>query len=1121
MKKIRKLKLSKGIISFNKIWLAMKLTLLLLLFNLIQLSANVYSQNTQFKLKEKNMSLKEAFKEIESQTDYRFAYRESFIDDNEAMDTESVNMSVEDFLERVVKKMGYGYLVLDDNLVIITAKDDNLLEQEITIKGKVTDTEGNPLPGVNIVEKGTTIGAVTDLNGEYTISVSSPEATLSFSYVGFLTEEIEVSNQTKIDIVLVEDIQSLDEVVVIGYGTMKKSDLTGAVASVKSEDLERVPVLGIDQAMQGRASGVFVSNNNANPGGEVNIRIRGTNSIQGDNEPLYVIDGYVGGNINTVNPADIESMEILKDASSTAIYGSRGANGVVIVTTKSGTAGKNSLNFDMFYGVQSVRKKLDMMGATDYANFINAIDTDRGNELTYPDINALEYDTDWQDVILREAPWQQYSLSGSGGTDKLNYYVSGSYINQQGIVKETGYERYNIRANIDSKISDRISLGTRIGFSRIDRTRQSGEEVGRQDDTGHPIGRSLSLQPTIAAFDEDGNTLPTIVDASDILRGNPLFDLENIHQKQFATNLTGNMFAEIGILKSLSFRTSFGFNITDQKQNRYKPSTTYSTTGGYRNSASVGTTFNTGWLNENYLTFNRGFGNHTLQLTGGFTFQGNDSESASMSVSDFAIDDFSYNNMAAGSTVTSYDTGMSQWRQASFFGRIHYTVNNKYLLTLNSRYDGSSKFGKDNKWAFFPSGAVAWRLSEEEFIKSIDLISHMKLRISYGVSGSEALGPYNSLSVMESNSSAYVINDVEVVGYYASRLPNPYLRWEETTQLDIGLDFGIFDGKLSFVADYYNKVTDNLFLNRPLPQTSGVNSIRYNIGSLRNSGFELGINARPVSNSDFTWQIDLNGNFQQSEILDLGDDDELITGTLGGGYSIDAIQIMKEGEPLGAFYGYKTDGVWGTNDDLTAYTQFGTAVEAGDIKLVNVTDEEGVDPNVNADDRQILGYSQPKFYGGLNNTFMYKNFDLSLFFQFVTGTKILNGGAMAYRNTGSYGNKHIDLNDYWTPDNQDTDIPRDGSIMPRDVLDIYLEDGSFLRMREITLGYSLPSELLNRVKVSQFRIYFTGTNLLTFTKYSGYDPEVNIAGGDINIINFDNGSYPRAKSMIFGVNLSF
>ncbi len=993
---------------------------------------------------------------------------------------------------------------------------ETTVQLDKTISGKVTDENQDGLPGVNIVVKGTTVGTVTDVNGNYRLSVPDETTILLFSSVGYATEEVSIGGRSVINLEMVPDIQSLSEVVVIGYGSVQKRDLTGSVSSVSSEDIKRVPVLGLDQALQGRASGVYVTNNNANPGGEVNIRIRGTNSVQGYNEPLYIIDGYIGGNINTVDPNDIASMEVLKDASSTAIYGARGANGVVIVTTKSGTKGQNNLSFNMFYGWQTPRKKVDLMGARDYASFINRINEDRGDPLTYPNLDNLSADTDWQDEILRTAPWQNYSLAASGGSDKLNYYVSGGYVNQQGIVKETGYDRFNIRANFDARISDKIKMGARLGLARINRTRQQGEEFGGISNVFHPVSQALLLPPTRSPRDEDGNLLPEVIDDNGSSRENPPYHLENVTNEVFATNFTGNLYAEFQLLNPLKFRTSLGFNISDQKLNRYKPSHVFESNDGNRNRADVDTRFNTGWLNENYLTFEKRMGIHELEAVGGITLQGNYYERLNTVVYDFAVDDFEYHNISAGSTINTYNTDMSEWTQVSFFGRLHYVLNDKYLFTINGRYDGNSKFGKDHKWGFFPSGAVAWRLSDEDFIQDLGVFTDLKLRASYGVSGSEALGPYNSLSAMASNSEAYIIGGSPVVGFWPNRLPNPALRWEQTTQLDIGLDFGVLNGRLNFVMDYFDKTTEDLFLNRPVPQTSGVSTIRQNIGSLSNSGFEFGIDAVPVD-GNFSWNVSLNGTYQQSEILDLGDEEEIITGNFGGSLKVGNMQVMRVGEPLGSFFGYETAGTWNTTDDLEAYTQFGNGVEAGDVKLVDFNQ----DGDVNEEDRQIIGYAQPKFYGGINNNFSYKNIDLSIFFQWTAGNNVFNATSYNIWDPGNTSSKHEGLKDAWTPENQDTDIPRAGTLMPKVIYDMYVENASFIRMREITLGYTLPDNLLERLNINTLRFYVTGTNLLTFTEYTGYDPEVNIAGGSISVINTDNGSYPRAKSFILGLNLTF
>ena len=989
--------------------------------------------------------------------------------------------------------------------------------QQQTISGHVTDGESDePLPGVNVLAKGTTVGTVTDTDGNYRLTVDDNVATLVFSSIGYTTKEAAIDGRSVVDLVLMPDIQSLSEVVVIGYGTQERRDLTGSVASISSEEIKRVPVLGLDQALQGRASGVYVTNNNANPGGAVNIRIRGTNSIQGSNEPLYIIDGYIGGNINSVDPNDIESLEVLKDASSTAIYGARGANGVVLVTTKNGIKGQNNLSFNMFYGWQSVRKKIDLMGAQVYASFVNRINEDRGDPLTYPDLNNLPADTDWQDEILQTAPWQNYSLAASGGSEKLNYYLSVSYVDQQGIVKETGYNRFNIRANIDSRISDKIKVGTRLGLARTSRTRQQGEEFGGISNTFHPVSQALLLPPTRTPRGADGALLPSVVDDEGSERENPLYHLQNVTNETFATNFTGNLYAELQLFEPLTFRTSLGFNISNQKLNRYKPSHVFETNDANRNRADVDTRFNSGWLNENYLTFKKSVGRHEFEALGGITLQGNYYERLNVVVYDFAVDDFDYHNLSAGSTINTYNTDMSEWKQVSFFGRLHYVLNDKYLFTVNGRYDGNSKFGKDHKWGFFPSGAVAWRLSDEGFIQQMGVFTDLKLRASYGISGSEALGPYNSLSAMASNSEGYIIGGSPVVGYWPNRLPNANLRWEQTAQLDVGLDVGVLNGRLNFVLDYFDKTTEDLFLDRPVPQTSGVSIIRQNIGSLRNSGFEFGIDATPVD-GDFSWNVSLNGTYQQSEILDLGGEEEIITGNFGGSLKVGNMQIMRVGEPLGSFFGYQTAGTWNTSDDLEAYTQFGNAVEAGDMKLVDFNN----DGDVNEDDRQIVGYAQPKFYGGFNNYFNYKNIDLSVFFQWTTGTNVFNATRTNIWDPGNTSSKHAALQDAWTPENQDTNIPRAGTILPKVIYDTDVEDASFVRMREVTLGYTLPNQLLERLNISTLRFYVTGTNLLTFTEYTGYDPEVNIAGGSISIINTDNGSYPRAKSFIVGLNLTF
>ncbi|WP_372932652.1 TonB-dependent receptor [Mariniphaga sediminis] len=1107
---------------FQKVFCIMKLTLVLCLVSVIQVIALPSVGQPRLNLKLKNTSIEDVLQNVEENSVYRFFYKSEDLAEKKSITVDVVQKDVFEILDEILPDLQLTYEVFDKYIAIKSSEasiSEQTSVQQKTVKGRVTDENGEPLPGVTVVIKGTTQGTVTNFNGEFNLSGIVSESVVQFSFVGMAKQEIQVGTQAMINVTMVANAIGIEEVVAIGYGIVKKRDLTGSVSSIKAGEIERVPVLGVDQALQSRASGVLVSNNQSNPGGNVSIRIRGINSIQGNNEPLYIVDGYIGGNINTVNPNDIESIEVLKDASSTSIYGSRGANGVVIVTTKIGKKGQHNINFDTFIGFQKVRKKLDLFNSGQYVDFITKLDEEEQQDPFYPDPSSVTADTDWQDEVLRTAPWKQYALSATGSTEKLSYFFSGAFVEQQGIIKETKYGRLNLRANIDANVTDNIKIGTRIGFADIERTRISGEDTGRLDDRSNPIPRSTELRPTIDPYDSNGDLLATI-DSNDGLNtlGVPLFDLRNVKQSQSSINFNGNLYAEIKLSDFLTFRSSGGLDIVNTKRYSYKPSTVFYSTSGFRNSASLNDVKSTGWLFENYLKYNKDYENHDLQLVGGLTLQGNDTENFGISVSDFAIDNFEFNNLAAGETVNNYGSGLSEWKQISTFARLQYTLMDKYLFTFNGRYDGNSKFGKDNKWGFFPSGAIAWRLGDEDFIKNFNIFSNFKLRASYGISGSEALGPYRSLTQLSTDSQAYVIGNQPVVGYFLSRLPNPGLEWEKTKQWDIGADFGIFNGRISFVLDYFSKVTEDLFLNKPVPQTSGVGSIQDNIGSITNNGFEFAINVTPVRKDKFTWQINLNGTYQTSEVLDLGDESgEIISGFLGGGLGIGNTTIIKEGEKLGAFYGLRSDGVWSTSDDLNAYTQFGQPVKPGDLKLIDTNDDD----DVTAEDREIIGYAQPKFFGGLNNSLTYGGWDLSFFIQYIGGNDILNANRLSLWNPGTRSNKSVNLLNAWTPQKQNTDIPRVGYDLPIAMTDYLLEDGSVLRLKEVTLGYSFDAKLLEKIRIKKLRLYATGMNMLAFSKYSGYDPEVNIGAGSIDILNLDNGSYPRSKTFILGLNLTF
>lgn len=1109
---------------FHKILKFMRNTLILLFLSTLHLFAgNSYSQSAKLSLNLHNASVENVLDEIERQSEFYFVFNYKLVDVKRQVDIQMESQPISEILTSIFSDSDVDYLILDRQILLSPKKyltEVKAKLQPITVSGTITSESGETLPGASIVLKGTTRGAVTNLEGEYTIEVEDAASVLMFSYVGYSTQEVEVGNQTSIDIVLVEDLMRLDEVVVIGYGTMTKRDLTGSVASVTSDELVAVPVLSLEQAMQGRAAGVYVQNTGSNPGGRTQVRIRGVNSIQGNNDPLYIIDGLVGGDIQAVDPMDIESIDILKDASSTAIYGARGANGVVMVTTKTGKAGTNNIGFSMYYGWQKLPKQLDLMNAKEHAEFINALNTAEGDPITFPDPNNLPYDTDWQDELFRTAPMQSYNLSASGGSDKLNYYVSGNYISQDGIMEYTGYNRYNMRVNLDSKVSDRLEVGTRIGFSRVKRTLQYGEDWGGGSNNHHPLISATEISPTLSPYDADGNLVAELKNTSGDFKTNPMHHLANVTGESYRTLLNSVLYADIKILKDLSFKTNFGVNYNNTAGNRYKPSFVYEPNDGYRSRADVEHDIYTSWLSENYLTYKKTSGIHNLELLGGFTAQESNSEGMDSRAWDFAVDDFLYHNLAAGdASTTSMGSSMSRTARASLIGRIHYVLNGKYLLTATGRYDGSSKFGENNKWAFFPSAAFAWRLSDESFIENLNLFSNLKLRASYGVSGSDALGPYYSFSAM-SPVEAYIVNNGIVNGFRPTRLANPDLRWEKTTQLDVGLDMGFFRGRLYVVMDYFNKTTDDLFLDKPVPQTAGVSSIRENIGSLNNSGLEFGIDAVPVR-GNFTWNIGFNITYHQSEVTKLaGEDEELIVGNMGGSYKIGNMQIIKVGEALGSFYGYEIDGIWKSGDPgLATALQFGDPVSAGDWKI---SDLDG-DGDVNDSDRKIIGNGQPKFYGGFNNTFTFKGFDAAVFFHYALGVNTLNAMQRNYLRTGSTKSKHRDLiGNMWTPTNEDSEYARIDYNQPGIITDQMVEDGSFMRLREVTIGYTLPVSVSSRIKVDRLRIYATGSNLALFTNYSGYDPEVNIYGGDnVFYLNTDIGSYPKARTIVLGLNMTF
>jgi TonB-linked SusC/RagA family outer membrane protein len=1016
-----------------------------------------------------------------------------------------------------------------NNLSRIETRLSSLAVVEKTISGIVTSTEnGESLPGVNVLAKGTTSGTVTDIDGNYRLTMGDEVSTLIFSSIGFETQEVQIGGRSVINVKLATDVQSLEEVVVVGYGSVKRRDLTGSVASISAKEIQAVPVASPEQAIQGRVPGVQVTQASAAPGGGVSIRIRGSNSVNAGNEPLYVIDGFpvysdntlsnVRGGSNrvtpnalaSINPNDIESIEVLKDASATAIYGARGANGVVLITTKRGKAGRNLVNFNSYVGTQQVRNQYELLNGSQFAALANDAVNNIPEPLPpiYDASNSVN--TNWQDEVFRTGIVQNHSLSFSGGDETTNYLVSGEYYDEEGVVTGSQFQRYSFRFNLDKSISDRVKFGNSLTLSRSD------------NDIRDILSTTLQSLPNLSVYDDDGgyflNTNPALVLGIGSRIDNPVALGNEVTNELLTTRALGNLYGEVEILEGLTAKVLVGGDLIYNKENGYTPQNTIAglDLGG---AASQGTVENISWLNENTLNYQKSLNDkHSFNVVLGHTFQRQNLEAYNIRRTQFATDATSYYDIAAGAEDQNISSRAFQFTLNSYLGRINYTLLDRYLFTFTARADGSSKFGEGRKYGFFPSGAVAWRVSDEPFFQGQDLMTNLKVRASYGLTGNQEIPPYRSLARL--NSGRVIIGGQTVTGYSPSNeLPNPELGWEQTTQFDIGLDVGFFNERVSLTADYYYKVTDDLLFRVPVPQNTGFGVIWENIGKIENKGFELSLNSNNLV-GNFRWNTSANISINDNQVLELATEDTQLFATLFPNTpgNVSNIVLVEEGAPIGSFFTYVFDGIWQTQEEIDAAGTMPNALP-GDERYRDIN-EDGV---LNGDDRMITGNGLPRMLYGLSNDFSYKNFELSLFFQGVAGADILNVTRRELEMMDGDANLSVAALNRWTGPGTSTLVPRatsGGSPAPL-LSDKYVEDGSFLRLRTLTFAYNLPAADLGWSWISNARLYFTGQNLLTFTDYQGIDPEVNAGGQDQLLQGFDQWSYPMQKRFIFGVNLTF
>jgi len=956
--------------------------------------------------------------------------------------------------------------------------------------------------------KGTNKGTVTDLDGNFSITV--PEgATLVFSFVGMSTQEVPVGTSNVIDVILEPDYARLDEVVVVGYGTQRKSDLTGAITTIGEVDYEEQPVNRIDQILQGRTAGVNVTNASGAPGGDLSIRIRGANSINANNDPLYVIDGFVGADFRDVNPSDIESIQILKDASSTAIYGSRGANGVVLITTKVGKLGKPKLSLTARYFTSQVLNTYDILDAATFAEIANERANALGTGAPFTAAEIADFrangGTDWQDELFRTGTGQEYQLNYSGGSDKVNYFISGNYLNQDGILINSYYKRYSARANIDARITDKLDATLKINFSR----RENNNTTGNYRTDG-PIGGAIAWAPTTPA--RDANGILTVSDPISSIKSNPIELAENDHiveNNSFNTNGGFNL----EIIDGLTLNIGYGISYINAQQKDFNA-------GSKSNSpdATRGSTESIFLQNTNTLNYTKVLNEvHRISVTGVLEHQLFQSDRFTVRAAQLQFPEFGYDNITLAGGVNT-DAFKTKETIRSYIGRVNYSFMDKYLLTASIRSDGSSKFRGDNQFSTFPSVGLGWRLSEESFIQDMGVFDNLKLRASWGQTGSQAIpvyGTVTSFNTDDYSAGTSFENGFLTPGIIIGNPGSADLRWESTTQLNVGLDIAILNGRLGLEADYFKKNTTDLLLSEPLPQYSGGGSIFRNLGEVENTGYEFSLIGRIINTSDFNWYSTFNASFLTNEVIDLGERERIFQdGDAGAGLTNLPEMVILPGYGLANYWGLNYLGTWKTSEAAEAAV-YGNV--PGDSKYEDLNN----DGAIGGDDYQILGSAIPTTLLGWNNTFSYKNFTLNIFFQSMLGFDKWNFayGHAIMANADAREATHADIVDRWRPDNDDSNIP---AFSGTDVSELqssrFMDEGDFLRLKNLSLTYRLPENLIKGVNGS---ISIGAINLWTLTNYGGTDPETYVTRGPGEARGADAGSYPNAKTWTFGINLIF
>jgi len=1115
--------------NYQQILRKMKITILLIILTLTQVHATVHSQAVIAEMNFQEATLKDAFAKIESETGFKILYRADLIDMNQLTSVKVKNVTITELLGKLLFKTEIDYKIVNTNLIVLTPKFT------LKVAGKVISAkDGQPIPGVSVVEKGTSNGTITDFDGNYSLIVESETATLVFSYIGYKSIELPVNGKTSMDVTLDEKDENIDEVVVIGYGTQKIGNVTGSVAKISGKDISSLPLVSIDQAMQGKVSGVSVINNGS-PGSSPIVQIRGVGSINFSSTPLYVVDGIPTSSINNINSADIESLDVLKDASATAIYGSRGSNGVIIITTKKGNSKKFTVQYDGYAGAQKASKQLDLLKRDDYIKYAtdlmnNAghplperIDpaTGRMNELIWTDPTGelsttqtyATTETDWQDAMFRTAGIQQHTLSLSGGNEKSKFYTSAGYFKQDGIMVGTSYSRLNFRLNSNHEINKYVSFGETFSLSN-DKNQLEGSTEDRP--LLMHMERAIPYNPIYNPTFDGGFQGPTAYDGSDYQNPVLVATIDDNYYKAF--KLIGTAFAEIKFADWLKFKSTVGLDYGNDMNFGFY----HSWNDGYRASAPGASDYRatyTSWIFTNQLSFIKEINKHYINAT--LVAEKQSSNSYNLSGAGSLPD----NNIQQMVGLSGQQTSGSKYEDVllSYIGRVQYSFANKYLFSASIRADGSSKFAAGHKWGYFNSFSAGWNIKEEAFLKDVKAISDMKLRISYGETGFNGIGNYVWQSSMNIGNANYPYIGSTQGASMITRLGNPDLQWETTKMTNYGIDFKFLDNALSFTAEYYDRHTSKMILNIvPNPSFGYADATPTNIGEMSNKGFEfqVGYN-KQVGQLGFNISANLATN--KNEVLKL----DLPTTKLWGNSNQDfgnyPITLTQEGMPVQQFYGFRVDHILQEGE---AHPTMPNA-QPGDIIFKDL-DGSGT---ITDDDREVLGNYLPKFIYGLNFSINFKGFDFTVFLQGTQGNKIYNANRITTEGMQRLFNSDVAVLNAWTPTNTNTDMPRAVDSDPNNnarISDRWLEDGSYMRLKTLTLGYTVPSSVMNSFAkgvISNLRLYFSAQNLLTVTSYKGYDPEIGRRASSWNAYQLnqgvDYGMYPQPRTFLGGLQISF